>query len=59
MEMIEKLKGDYPEIFNKYGFEMKRLGEGCYPYDCICKDLYPDAMIYINDKGGWMPIIKE
>ncbi len=43
-------------LVNLFGtFEwMRPVGKGAYPYDCKSKDKYPDAMIYQNDKGGWI-----
>ena len=43
-------------LVNLFGtFEwMRPVGKGAYPYDCKSKDRYPDAMIYQNDKGGWI-----
>jgi hypothetical protein len=43
--------GDYPEIA-VYGNVLKPVGRGKYPYDCLAKDKWPDAMIYRGD-GCW------
>jgi hypothetical protein len=29
--------------------ELYQAGYGAYPYDCILKDKYPRAMIYMSD----------
>jgi len=57
--MIEKIKGEYPEMITRYGKKMKAVGLGRYPYGCICKDKYPNAMIYMNETGGWTALIKS
>ena len=57
--MIDRITGEYPETITRYGKELKAIGKGKYPYDCICKDKYPNAMIYKNNTGGWTAIITE
>jgi len=56
---MEKITGEYPETITRYGKELKAAGLGKYPYDCICKDKFPNAMIYKNDTGGWTAIINH
>lgn len=34
------------------GSEMKEAGKGKYPYNCIAKDKYPDAMVYVGCEAG-------
>ncbi len=56
---IEKIKGEYPKSYTKYGFLMTAIGTGKYPYDCTLKEKYPNAMIYKNEKGGWDALQRE
>lgn len=61
---IEIIDGEYPDTITKYGKTLKAVGLGKYPYDCIAKDKFPNAMIYIGD-GCWdvlqkvQPFIKQ
>lgn len=50
---MEFIDGPYPETITRYGKQLHAKGKGEYPYECICKDKYPNAMIYENDSGGW------
>jgi hypothetical protein len=34
------------------GANMKPAGRGAYPYNCIARDEYPDAMVYIGCEAG-------
>ena len=46
------IDGDtYPETLTFCGHTLKQIGIGAYPYDCISKNKYPNAMIY--DGFGW------
>lgn len=35
-------------------FEMTAIGRGAFPYDCRSKDKHPNAMIYQDERGGWV-----
>jgi hypothetical protein len=44
---------EYPAEIVCYGKTLKAIGIGKYPYDCISKDKYPNAMIYWSKEAGW------
>lgn len=55
---MEYVKGKYPETIERYGKVLKAIGIGKYPYECICKDKHPEAMIYQSETGGWTALQK-
>ena len=32
---------------------MVAVGKGQFPYECRSSEIYPDAMIYKTEGGGW------
>lgn len=44
---------DLPEVITLWGKELRAIGRGKFPYECIAKDKHPDAMIYSSPDAGW------
>ena len=46
-------ENNLPHSIELYGKRLEAIGRGKYPYECISKDKYPNAMIYHSREAGW------